>query len=76
MTLQQLLAMDAPPTSCRGEPKSQGVKWNVGCANKALGGMCSGMVLSGPPFCEGKGGSIATIKCMPDGEWGNVQALC
>lgn len=76
MTLEQLLAEDAPPTTCRGQPATNGIKWNVGCADKPLGGSCNGIVLSGPPFCDGQGGSIATIKCMPDGEWGSVQTLC
>lgn len=76
MTLEQLLAEDAPPTTCRGAPVTNGIKWNVGCAHKPLGGSCNGIVLSGPPFCNGQGGSIATIKCMPDGEWGSVQTLC
>lgn len=76
MNWEQLMAEDAPPTACRWEPKTAGVRWNVGCANKALGSSCNGMVLAEPPFCEGRGGSIATIKCLPDGEWGEVDALC
>lgn len=76
MTLQELEKEDAPPTSCRWAPQTRGIKWNVGCADKPLGASCNGIVLSGPPYCEGKGGSIATIKCLPDGEWGKIVALC
>lgn len=76
MTLQELEKEDAPPTSCRWAPQTRGIKWNVGCADKPLGASCNGIVLSGPPYCEGKGGSIATIKCLPDGEWGEIVALC
>lgn len=76
MTLEELLAEHAPPTSCRTAPETPGVKWNVGCANKALGASCNGIVVAGASLCNGQAGSIATVKCLPDGEWGDVQALC
>lgn len=76
MNLSDLQKEDAPPSACRWEPQTRGIKWNAGCGNTAIGARCDGIVVPGPAFCEGQGGSIASIKCLPDGEWGDVQTLC
>lgn len=76
MTLEELQREGAPPTACKAEPQTAGIKWNKGCANTPLGGSCNGLVLSSPHFCSGRGGSIATVKCLTDGDWGFVDAMC
>jgi hypothetical protein len=78
MTLEELMAEDAPPTACILAPVTRGIKWNVGCAKKPLGSTCNGVVLSGDvsALCQGQGGAIATTKCLQDGEWGQVEATC